>query len=66
MSVIINTYECDEMMYDYQLVEEEDGTYFVWVSTGPLSGYKSSKDIDSLEEAVNKMFETIKDKEWGF
>ena len=51
------------MRYDYQLCEEVDGTFYVWVSTGPISGYKAVTDIETLEEAVSELFQTIKDQE---
>jgi hypothetical protein len=63
MSVIINTHEHEDMRYDYQLCEEEDGTFYVWVSTGPISGYKAVNEIATLEEAVRELFQTIKDQE---
>lgn len=63
MSVIINTHEHEDMRYDYQLCEEVDGTFYVWVSTGPISGYKAANEIATLEEAVRELFQTIKDQE---
>ena len=63
MSVIINTHEHEDMRYDYQLCEEVDGTFYVWVSTGPISGYKAVNEIATLEEAVRELFQTIKDQE---
>jgi len=63
MSVIINTHDHSDMRYDYQLCEDEDGTFYVWVGTGPISGYKSVQGIEDLSEAVNELFHTIKDKE---
>lgn len=59
MSVIINTYDHPELAYDYQLCEDEDGTFHVWVTTGPLKGLKDAKGIETLEEAVKKMFEIM-------
>ncbi len=63
MSVIINTHEHEDMRYDYQLCEEVDDTFYVWVSTGPISGFKAVTDIETLEEAVSELFKTIKDQE---
>lgn len=63
MSVIINTFDHEDMRYDYQLCEEVDGTFYVWVSTGPISGYKAVDDIATLQEAVSELFQAIKDKE---
>lgn len=51
------------MRYDYQLCEEVDGTFYVWVSTGPLSGRKEVSEIETIEEAVSELFKTIKDQE---
>ena len=51
------------MRNDYQLCEEVDGTFYVWVSTGPISGYKAVNEIATIEEAVSELFKTIKDQE---
>ena len=51
------------MRYDYQLCEEVDGTFYVWVSTGPLNGRKEVSEIETIEEAVSELFKTIKDQE---
>jgi len=63
MSVIINVHEHEDMRYDYQLCEDEEGKFYVWVGTGPITGYKAVTEIVELSDAVSEMFQTIKDQE---
>jgi hypothetical protein len=57
-AVVLDTYENAELMYTYQVVEDDD-VYKVWKSTGPLrGGYIINKDgfesiIDAMEALVN-------------
>jgi hypothetical protein len=63
MSVIISTHDHTDMRYKYQLCEEVDGTFYIWVSTNFLSGRKEVSEIETLSDAVSELYQTIKDQE---
>jgi len=66
MSVVVidvsNDY-VDELMYSYQLVKDDDGTYFVWVETSVLKGYYAGKGIEDFAEAFQLLNETMDELE---
>lgn len=56
----------DGLFYRYQLCKDNDGTYFVWRGTGPLSGFKECENIESLQEAFEELYEIMKhNEEWN-
>lgn len=68
MSVVVidisNDY-VDDLMYSYQLVKEDDGTFSIWVETNVLRGYYAAKNVDSFIEAYTLLNETVEEKEWA-
>lgn len=66
MSVIVDIDEqyCDELSYGYQLIAEDDGTYTVWVTTGPISGFRSGGRWETLPEAFNHLVSIVREKEY--
>lgn len=68
MSVVVidisNDY-VDDLMYSYQLVKEDDGTFSIWIETSVLRGYYAAKKLDSFIEAYSLLNETVEEKEWA-
>lgn len=63
MEVLMKTYGCDELMYEYELVRSDDGTYYVYVALGPLRGLTVAHGIDTIDEAFEIFYNTVKEKE---
>lgn len=63
MSIVINVHEHDDLAYDYQVCQEEDGSFFVWVTTGALRGRKDATGLETIEEATKKLFEVMSKRE---
>lgn len=61
--IIITTNEHEDMNYEYELCQDENGKFYVWVSTGPLTGYRAVTEIVELSDAVKEMYQTIIDEE---
>jgi hypothetical protein len=53
----------DELIYSYQLVKDDDGTFFVWVETNVLKGYYAGKGIEDFAEAFQLLNETMDELE---
>lgn len=62
MSLVIvdidNEY-CDELIYSYQLIKEDDNTYSVYVSRDILSGYHVERGIDNFFDAYRKLHDEM-------
>ena len=54
---------CDELMYGYQMIQDDDGMYKIWVSTGPVRGHYVHQDIESFVEAFDLLNKTILERE---
>ena len=54
---------CDELMYGYQLILDDDGMYKIWVSTGPVRGRYVHENIESFFEAFDLLNKTIMEYE---
>lgn len=68
MSVVvidISSDYVDDLMYSYQLVKEDDGSFSIWVETSVLRGYYAAKDVDSFMEAYNILSEVVEEREWA-
>ncbi len=59
--VILQTYDTDEFIYTYQIVED-DGAYRVWKSSGPLRGGYINKGerFEYVIDAMQALVEYIK------
>lgn len=53
----------DELLYSYQLVKDDDGTFHVWVETDVLHGYYAGKGIEDFSEAFQLLNEAIEANE---
>ena len=66
MSIVVidvsNDY-VDELMYSYQLVKDDDGTFHVWVETSVLRGYYAGKGIEDFSEAFQTLYDVIDEHE---
>ncbi len=69
MSLVIvdvdNDY-CDELLYSYQIVLEDNGTYSVYVSQDILSGSYAGRNIETFFEAYKILNEAIEEHEGAF
>jgi hypothetical protein len=63
MSVVVNVFEHDDLAYDYQICEDDDGTFYVWTTTGVLRGRKDVEGIETIEEAVKSLLEVMTRRE---
>lgn len=57
---------CDELMYSYQIIKEQDETYTVYVSYDILRGKYLRKKVESLKEAWNILDEEMKNEEFCY
>ena len=59
--VILQTYDTDEFIYTYQIVED-DGAYRVWKSSGPITGgyINKGESFDTAIDAMQALVEYIK------
>jgi hypothetical protein len=53
----------DELMYSYQLVKDDDGTFHIWVETSVLRGYYAGKGIEDFSEAFQTLYDVIDEHE---
>lgn len=49
--VDIDNEYCDELIYSYQLVREDDDTFSVYVARDILRGYHVARNIDNFFDA---------------
>lgn len=61
--VDIDDQEEDSLMNGYQLVREDDNTYAIWMSTGPVRGKWLYRGIDTFEEAFDKLYNAVRTTE---
>jgi hypothetical protein len=61
--VDVNNDYCDELLYSYQIIKEENDTYSVYVSRDILRGYYAGKNIESFGEAFRLLGETMEENE---
>lgn len=59
--VILQTYDNEEFLYTYQILEDE-GAYKVWKSTGPINGgfINKGESYDTALDAMQALVEYIK------
>lgn len=57
--VDIDDQEEDSLTYGYQLIREDDYTYGIWMSTGPVRGKWLFRNIDTFEEAFDKLHAAV-------
>lgn len=62
--VDIDEQYCDELCYGYQLIADDDGTYYIWVSSGPFSGYRAGGSWSNLSDAFNFLVSLVREKEY--
>lgn len=55
---------CDELMYGYQLIRQDDDTYRIWISTGPLRGCYTGGTFETLSDAFNHLVNVVREKEY--
>ena len=60
--VIVNIYDNEDFMYTYQIVDNEEGKYMIWKSTGPIRGhYIGDKEgYENLIDAMDALVRYIK------
>lgn len=63
MSVVLNVYEHEDLAYDYQICEDDDGTFYVWVTTGVLRGRKDAKGLETIQDAMQSLLQVMTQRE---
>jgi hypothetical protein len=57
--VIANIEDDDNLNYSYQLCMEDDGTYYMWRSSGFLNGRVVFKDVEDIKDALRLMMDYV-------
>ena len=60
MSTVIANIEDDDLNYSYQLCkDDDDDTYYLWRSSGLLSGRVVFKDVEDIKDALRLMMNYV-------
>ena len=54
---------CDELIYSYQIIKEEDESYSVYLSRNVLRGRYIEKNIESFGQAFNVLYDAMEENE---
>jgi hypothetical protein len=54
---------CDDLMYSYQLILEDDSTYSVYVSRDVLRGSYEARGVESFSNAFQELVGAMKQHE---
>lgn len=54
---------CDELIYSYQIIKEEDETYSIYQSRDVLRGRYIEKNIESFSQAFDSLYAAMEENE---